>query len=196
MCGTWCEPISIFTFFLVIATGLLAYIALRQDETNRTVQRAYVQISAIASGLKWVSRSTMFDLALSLKNFGNTPATITGFAFEHRVIAHDGLLPLYPGYSATTRETRVFLVGGEQYTTYWQFTILPEELQAIGAQEMDLCIYGYVDYVDQFGTRHRAGYGRRYDPRGGVLGEGSNLIYLTQPHYNYDRERGRGEGHD
>lgn len=190
------DPIAVFTGLLVIATGILAYIAWRQDQTNRTVERAYVQIATLGSGLVRVSQSSVLDLALSLKNFGATPATITGFVLDYKVVNHGDPLHIYPEYPAPKRETRVFLVGRGEYTTYWQFPILADDLRTIDDHQMDLCIYGYVDYVDQFGTRHRAGYGRRYDPRGEVNGEGSNLIYLTQPHYNYDRQRGPGEGHD
>lgn len=41
-------------------------------------------------------------------------------------------------------------------------------------------LYGYVDYVDCFNQRHRAGYAREYDPATGAL------IFVTQPGYNYD----------
>lgn len=192
----WLDPITIFTLFLVIATGILAYIAWRQDQTNRTVQRAYVKIATRSSGLAGASRSSVMDLALSLKNFGETPATITEFVLDHKVVNHGDPLPIYPKYPVPKRKTRIFLVRGQEYTTYWTFTVLSEELRSIDVQEMDLCIYGYVDYIDQFGTRHRAGYARHYDPRGAALGEGSNLNHITQPHYNYDRKRGQGEWHD
>jgi hypothetical protein len=51
-------------------------------------------------------------------------------------------------------------------------------------------LYGYVDYVDCFNQRHRAGYAREYDPATGTL------IFATQPGYNYDRLRIKGEGSD
>ncbi len=53
-------------------------------------------------------------------------------------------------------------------------------------------VFGYVDYIDRFNMRHRSGFARYY-----MLGaKPNNLMVLTQPGYNYDRERQHGEGND
>ena len=56
--------------------------------------------------------------------------------------------------------------------------------------------HGYVDYIDQFGQRHRGGYARVYDPRLDTEPSRNNLLFITQKGYNYDRLRKRGEGSD
>jgi hypothetical protein len=73
----------------------------------------------------------------------------------------------------------------------------------------------YVDYIDQFGKRHRSGYGRLYYHWAEIKGPQpndpgvpsrqaveqrymtrNNLVFMTQAGYNYDRERKEGEGND
>ena len=59
-----------------------------------------------------------------------------------------------------------------------------------------LYLIGYVDYIDQFGQRHRGGYARMYKPLTVLLQNQNNLFYVIQEGYNYDRLRKRGEGED
>ena len=56
-----------------------------------------------------------------------------------------------------------------------------------------LVVYGFVDYIDAFGVRHRGGYARQYVPN--VQGN-NNLVFLDHPSYDYDRPRRPGEGND
>ena len=70
---------------------------------------------------------------------------------------------------------------------------------------------GFVDYIDRFQKRHRAGYGFRYDlsyVEGHALYEhrdrtivrvapdDRNLTFVSELGYSYDRERVHGEGND
>ena len=55
-----------------------------------------------------------------------------------------------------------------------------------------LCLLGYVDYMDAFEQRHRFGYARQFVPNT----RENNLVFITKPGYNYDRERKHGEGND
>ena len=50
-----------------------------------------------------------------------------------------------------------------------------------------LYLFGYVDYTDQFGQNHRAGYARRYDPN--IKKGQNNLVFVTEYGYNYDEPR-------
>ena len=78
---------------------------------------------------------------------------------------------------------------------------------------MAIYVIGYVDYIDRFGIRHRCGYGRRYEPaiddktspayytetgefRLEDYEKRSNLPFILQAGYNYDRERKKNEGKD
>ena len=55
-----------------------------------------------------------------------------------------------------------------------------------------LIVYGYVDYIDQFGQRHRAGFGRQYHPSATT----NNMVFPDTGPFNYDCERQVGEGID
>lgn len=90
---------------------------------------------------------------------------------------------------------------------YVPFTGLdPDALMAVMEdEERKLWLYGYVDYRDRFGTRHRGGYMRRYerfdrtaapDALGHLPERYNNLVFDPTPGFNYDRERERGEGND
>jgi hypothetical protein len=66
-----------------------------------------------------------------------------------------------------------------------------------------LNLYGYVDYIDAFGNRHRGGFGQNYylpyDSRKNYESDEaftarSNLTFLMQDGYNYDRQRKDNEG--
>jgi hypothetical protein len=57
---------------------------------------------------------------------------------------------------------------------------------------------GYVDYTDAFGRRYRPGYARQYKPKRDIWNPvvyptsesyhgRSNLVFVTQEGYNYDR---------
>ena len=123
-------------------------------------------------------------------------------------LAFDDLPPpgsyiLPPGH----QQTRVYLVTQDKFNHYVPFTGLdPDALMAVMEdEERKLWLYGYVDYRDRFGTRHRGGYMRRYerfdrtaapDALGHLPERYNNLVFDPTPGFNYDRERERGEGND
>jgi len=215
-------------WLLIGIGGVAAYIALRtlkvielQTEATRTAataaleeakamtlaERAYVKMSHCPPGLQQVANSPLYDIQLQIKNFGHTPATVTGVVLTYKIVPHEDLLPTVPEYGSGTGQLirRVFLVREEDFFTHQTFTILSPDFTLIENETNDICIYGYVDYIDQFGTRHRAGYARRYEPRANdariyrtdeAFRNRSNLMYVTQPRYNYDRRREHGEGND
>jgi hypothetical protein len=77
-------------------------------------------------------------------------------------------------------------------------------MEQVRANSADLYMIGFVDYKDQFGERHRAGYARQYYPAidekeyrtEEERAKRNNLRVIGQERYNYDRPRGRGEGKD
>jgi hypothetical protein len=70
--------------------------------------------------------------------------------------------------------------------------------------ELKLWIIGFVDYVDIFTIRRRAGYARRVLSTHGPKDTSTHripcdtfpLVFEKHRDYNYDRERQHGEGDD
>lgn len=132
---------------------------------------------------------------------------ITSVVLAHKVLPPDGLLPGIPEYEPGTGNLvrRVFLVREDDFFVAHTIKLSTQECGDVENMASELCIYGYVDYMDQFGVRHRAGYARRFDPRQNdrkayvteeQFNNRSNLNYVTQTGYNYDRPRKKGEGND
>lgn len=189
------------------AARVAAAAALEEAKAITLSERAYVKMSHRPPGLKPIAASPVYEVHLQVKNFGRTPATVTSVVLAPKILSHDDPLPTTPEYTPGTGQhiRRIFLVREDEFFTYQHFTILSPDFGLIENGTKDLCIYGYVDYMDQFGTRYRAGYARRYDPRENIrppdisdeaFRNRSNLHYVTQPGYNYDRPRQPGEGND
>ncbi len=129
------------------------------------------------------------------------------------------LLPNHPPYDhRLIQTTRASVVKGDHLDLFANVRIPASDIAKIKLGSMALCVLGYVDYIDKFGQRHRTGYGRRYEPSidknvphiprarwshrlmpevdDEVYSIRSNLPFVTQPGYNYNRERQRGEGND
>jgi hypothetical protein len=73
-----------------------------------------------------------------------------------------------------------------------ELSVDPAEQVEIEAGRVGMVFYGYADYIDQFGKRHRAGYGRSYLRTAAQ----NNLVFPDEGPFNYDRERGPSEGID
>jgi hypothetical protein len=101
-------------------------------------------------------------------------------------------IPVYTREPATIVPT-AFLVANDWVSTTSWVTMPEEQANAIMRGNRRLFVFGYVDYIDQFDERHRAGFGRRYEME--MKGD-TNLIFMTEPGYNYDRPRKRNEGND
>jgi len=170
---------------LTAAIGLIAFIQVRRmGETNehmRAVERAYVTMSHHPPGIlpvaerldgdlpRWKHRLT---LRMKVQNHGNTPAKITRALVQ--VIMTTAPFPPNPSYTETEgRDGHVSLVKDDSYSI-----TIPYEFSGTGEKAWDLCgslgvlhnqghrlyVIGYVDYIDKFDHRHRAGYGRVYEP--------------------------------
>ena len=100
------------------------------------------------------------------------------------------------------QEHLVFLVAGAKYFLYPSvFRIGPKDIPYIREGERKLYIFGYVDYVDNFGSHHRGGYAREFSypvylSAAATHVELDNLLPVTLDGYSYDRERKKGEGDD
>jgi len=210
----------IVTVVLVIVTALLARYTARlwratkdlvaeSGDTARKELRAYVKMSHSPPGLTFETSNGVFRITIQVKNFGRTPARITNSLIKHLILSSNGLLPDIPDYgrdTATSEGLTAFLVAGDEAFLSMAFSgIEVESLRAVERKMNRLWLYGYVDYVDQFGQRHRAGWARLYDPERDNrryypsdedFAKRSNLVFVEKEGYNYDRERMQYEDND
>ena len=210
-----------FTVVLAVVTALLARYTARlwkatQDlvrdsgDTARKELRAYVKMSHNPPGLTFETKSGVFRITIQVKNFGRTPARVTNALVKHLMLPPDDTLPDIPDYAgdaATQEGLTAFLVAGDEAFLSMAFSgIAPDSLRAVERKTNKLWLYGYVDYIDQFGQRHRAGWARLYDPDRDnrhyypsdedFASRPTNLVFVELEGYNYDRERMRHEGND
>lgn len=168
--------------------------ALKTAQNMEAAERAYIKMSHTEHGL-YQDQPNMFALHLRVRNFGQTPATVTDLVLAKHLLIENQRLPASPDYSqrAEGEPPNYFLVRDDEFFTPIYFPIAEQELSAINTGTHILYVIGYVDYVDKFGHRHRAGYARRYKP---IRGSSDNLKIVIQTGYNYDRQRKPGEGND
>ncbi|MBE3039270.1 MAG: hypothetical protein IMZ62_10720 [Chloroflexi bacterium] len=188
--------------------------------TNREIERAYVTMSHAPPGLYGAAlieratpgAATTRDISVSVKiaNRGNTPATVTATSLTFWISNEP--LPDTPPYADNAKPIRVSLVRDSSFHIFENLSMDTSGIEDISTSStLKLYVFGYVDYLDKFGRRHRAGYARVYSPsadRESSYVEGrsifgrrkfadrNNLPFITTPGYNYDRERKNGEGND
>ncbi len=171
----------------------------RANEHFQVTERAYVKMShetpTDRPALQWTEASDGFHVSVEVRNHGRTPARITDILLTYRVLPNGQEFPApipYVRHPDDIRRTRAFLVCDDSFKAVATYRISPAEAARVGAQQAILIFYGYVDYIDQFGQRHRGGYGRQY-----ALGTArNNLVYPDIATINYDRKRRLGEGRD
>jgi len=171
----------------------------RQEASTRTIERAYVKMSHNFPGLVRESALGPFSINMKVENFGNTPSETTDLVLQLFCTDKDELLPDIPHYAPENKNKpplRAFLVAGEHfnYTVGKAFSVPVEVLEKVRIGERKLYLIGYVDYIDKFKRRHRAGYARLFEYHAAT--DANNLIFVTQKGYNYDRQRKKGEGSD
>jgi hypothetical protein len=133
----------------------------QQMSDARVIQRAYVTISHSSPGVE-VGKNGNFWHEAVVRNFGQTPARITDVVMKSVVVAHGQSLPIIPDYTCEDPgpSLQAFLVRDDKFFVPRFFSVTPSEMEQVRAQSADLYVMGFVDYVDQFGERHRAGYAR------------------------------------
>jgi hypothetical protein len=196
---------ALFTFVLAVSTIFLwrstreaAIAANAAAQHTRTVERAYVKLSHTPPGFHTENAEGEFSVQVSVKNFGATPAKVTDILVKPIVLPNNQPLPKRPDYSrAWGQIPQAFLVAQEEFFYDVVFRFPADQMASVSnAFTHTLYLIGYVDYIDQFGQRHRGGYARMYKPLTVLLQNQNNLFYIVQEGYNYDRLRKRGEGED
>ncbi len=202
-----------YTLGLLIFSGALVCVALLQTlilrrtvSTARASERAYVKMSHERPGV-WFGNGSWFVRSKAI-NYGRTPADVTDIHVTRLILPIGNDLPPTPPYNRSEGNkyaTSAFLVAGDKVFTTFGGVISDQELESIRNGMTRFYVFGYVDYVDRFKTRHRAGYSRMYQPEIDIRPNGqseevfakrTNLVFVPQHGYNYDRIRSRGEGND
>jgi len=189
--------------WIAVFTGLTAIIFYKQlramrrtNEHYAVTERAYVKMSHRDPGIRWETQNRLnFQISLQIKNYGRTPAKVTDVVVNF-FVAPKGTpideLPLNIRAKHIPKDTTAFLVTDDMFLQHLPFNVDDEaERLAVDDGKQQLIVFGYADYIDQFGTRHRAGYGRLYSTEWE-----NNLIFPDRGPFNYDRVRKPGEGID
>jgi len=134
------------------------------------------------------------DLSIEIKNHGNTPARVTNVLVNAWVSPVDTPLPADIVYRPMDgpATTGAFLVGDDSFLFTGSIRISEVDFECLRERRYQLHVVGYLDYIDQFGERHRGGYARLYD----ADRDNNNLIYVNAREYNCDHVRPPGEGDD
>ena len=176
MSGWTTEEWGVF-FTLLTAVAIFGQWAamLRTNKHFRITERAYVRLSHVTEG-----RRAAFDwlqggageatMQIEIKNCGRSPARVTGVWLGGRCVPDGKEFPTYfsyrEGHSATASKIgRAFLMPSDQILIPWALNFSPEEYEAVELGNATLIIFGYVDYIDQFGDHYRGGYGRQLIPQ-------------------------------
>lgn len=193
---------------------------LRADTNFQMAERAYLAVINDDEGLivsKMEHKDVLYNqdfihncvVRFIATNRGNTPARVTDTLFD--VYADDLPIPRPPVYDRTAQKTppglRAYLVKDSAVRIKLKFTWPREFARKVTHGEAPGWIYGYVDYIDAFGVRHRAGYARKIKPtqlptffQDTETEEFFNSYQLEFERlsdiYNYDRIRVPGEGID
>lgn len=180
-------------------------IALRSAQAANTsakatmlAERAYVKMSHVSPGVRWIEgNKELFEIEVEVKNHGRTPTNVTDVRIAAKLMENGELLPKQFPYPAGEHESipNAFLVTNETFFHTKHFPLRGQDLADAKSGAKKLWIFGHVDYIDTFKTRHRAGYVRVYIPHVDD-GKQNNLFYMTEARYNYDRPRKQGEGND
>jgi len=175
--------------------------ALTQAEAFKLSERAYVKMSHDPPGVEFHVTSegqSWLTVGLNVKNWGRTPARILKAVICYRCTPGTEMLPEKPVYdeNAVHAQVQAFLVHND-FTGYVYERRIPTQ-QVIDVKEgrSNLWVYGHVEYLDIFDVLHVAGYGSFYVPEyddparygPGQFEKRSNLVFITELTYNYDRK--------
>ena len=159
----------------------------------RRSERAYVTMSHKPPGLDITTHIGGAAFRIEIKNSGRTPAAITDVLFQLDWFGPDNPAPEQPVYRTNEPrfQTGAFLVAQAHFT---HFNTLPMPGYSDGeGKGEELWFYGYVDYIDEFGDSHRAGYARVFRPdlvkETTPPEERNNLAFVQRHGWNYDVPR-------
>ncbi len=173
--------------------------ALKNSGSLIAAERAYVKMSHCS--LILMLKGGKFELLVDMqvKNNGRTPANITQIFLTTMALPSQQSWPIEPVYERkeTSPTSQAFLVTNDKMYHKITFQLSNSDVSEIRAENKKFLLYGYVDYIDKFGARHRGGYAREcYFDADDPANPNLKTIFVAQPKYNYDRLRVHGEGND
>jgi hypothetical protein len=161
----------------------------------RVTERAYLKLSHEPPGLVWDQNiEGRLSIMIQTRNYGRTPARVLNFSMATRAYGIADTLSPQPDYNPAVQRG-AFLVADDRYSHITTLTIPKATKEAVMGKSRKLAVLAYTEYLDQFGTHHRAGYGRWYEPDRDVrpsgvskedFAERTNLTYIEDIGYNYD----------
>lgn len=169
--------------------------ALATAKSLITSERAYVKMSHVEPGVVFEENPTVrwCEVTVRVENGGRTPAKVTDARLTAWVRDWEEPLPPFPDIREQSDDSvpNAFLLPGDSFHVTRRFPLGKIDSPNPRTGDVRLCIFGFIDYIDAFEQRHRAGYAREFrDERG------NNLFFVDRPGYNYDRQRQSGEGND
>ena len=206
--------IPFLTLVLVAIGAIQAAIYWGQLQHFRRTDRAYVKVKARKPGLEFTDSKEFIGMPeavcnLEIMNYGTTPAHITDVVSLYSIVASGQQLPSEPEYNIPDSHIAAiaFLVKGESFFNFVgeDLNTIERSLAALESGKSILYLYGFVDYIDIFGQRHRGGFGFKYSPHIDKDAEEHskqafenrhNLLNMARDKYNYDHIRKKGEGID
>ena len=198
--------VTLFTVVLAISTILLWRETAHVAKHTVVSERAYVKLSHSPPGLD-IDPNGLCLVRVIATNSGRTPARVTDLRLKLESLPNNVRLPAIPNYQRQDQglTAKGFLVANDEFSHGEMFRKNPINVASVKAGTERVWLYGYVDYIDVFGQRHRGGYMRVYasgrDDRAKYLSgrhymTRNNLVFEAQEGYNYDRLRQPGEGID
>lgn len=193
-----------FLVWQILETRSAARTALISAEELKDAERAYVSIEYQQRGDDWPEDffrhcensgavasegPSCYRLHVRIANSGLTPAHIEGGGIQFMPFMDE--TPFRPPVRTPDGRGAIaptYLDARTRYAEAFTYHLAPIDLEAL--KDTRLWLVGYVDYVDVFGTRHRAGFCRRVGPR---EDSGKHLLYVDSACGPYNQDRPIGE---
>ncbi len=180
-----------------VATNI-ARVALSQSNRQMSADRAVLRVDIKGGLTSWVEDGHGIKVFFGTRNIGNTPATVTLETFGQALLKPGERLPGYAKLHPSTTER--LQVKDEAIYASMAFKHTQIENQAVRRGELRVVLFGYVDYIDIFGRRHRGGFAKELlvNPDG-PNEDGTDFLafhILDDRNFNFDRERTVGDGID
>jgi hypothetical protein len=165
---------GVATLLLVLVTGGLVWLARQQNRTTRAQLRAYVMVEAAEIG--GIKAGCVVTAAVSVKNFGQTPA------YKFHMTLGMGTAPTFPELgprSESPHGTLGVLAPGGQFQSRAQS---PAALSvglydSLVKGDQSLFVYGEINYDDAFGKRRTTLFRTMI---GGSFGLGPQLVSCSE----------------
>jgi hypothetical protein len=195
------DPNAWFAGAVAVFTFATLLVLMRTNNHFRVSERAYINLSHSPPGVRWTPGhgADHFDVVIRTKNHGATPGRTIGFFMTGKVVGSLDELPKRPIYGVC-QSMGSFIVAGDKTFISQPFILGNGDGALVRSGQRLLVVYGFIDYEDQFGTVHRAGYARVYDHRCDIRPAGpttmvsdekwaerNNLMFLeSRDTYNFD----------